>query len=124
VRAELVVAMAVAVAACGPVRTLTRPEGNGGWTPERRADELARSAVRARVDLAPVEAPPPAPDTPLGLADVVQLASVESLRLAEADQDVAIATRRRPTSSCHVRRWPRSAELRRPSSFASRTSAP
>jgi outer membrane protein len=94
VRAELVVAMAVAVAACGPVRTLTRAEGNGGWTPERRADELARSAERAHVDLAPVEAPPPAPDTPLGLADVVQLASVESRRLAEADQDVAIAAAR------------------------------
>jgi outer membrane protein TolC len=86
--------MALAVAACGPVRTLTRPEGNGGWTPERRTDELARSAERARVDLAPVEAPPPAPDAPLGLADVVQLASVESRRLAEADQDVAIAAAR------------------------------
>lgn len=86
---------ALVFAACGPVRTLTRPDGNGGWSAERRGSEMAQRAERARVDLAPVEPTTPAAlDAPLGLADVVRLASLESRRLEEADQDVAIAAAR------------------------------
>ena len=41
------------LAACGPVAMLTRPDGDGGWTTERRTRELERRASAAAVDLAP-----------------------------------------------------------------------
>jgi outer membrane protein TolC len=86
--------LVVAVAGCGPLRVLTRPEGDGGWSGERRAAELATTAARARVDLAAADPPAIDPGAPLGLADVVRLASSESRRLAEADRDLAIAAER------------------------------
>jgi outer membrane protein TolC len=92
VRAELVLVI-LAVVGCGPARVLTRPDGNGGWSGERRQAELAARAVPARVDL---DGGAAALDdaTPLALDDVVRLAATESRRLAEADQDVAIAAAR------------------------------
>jgi outer membrane protein TolC len=92
VRVELVLLL-VAVVGCGPARVLTRPEGNGGWSAERRQAELAARAAPARVDL-DGGARAPADTTPLALEDVVRLAAVESRRLVEADQDVAIAAAR------------------------------
>ena len=85
----------LAVAACGPARVLTRPEGNGGWSEERRIVEMAPIAQRARIELDGADAPPTTnADTPLTLDDVVRLAAAESRRLAEADRDVDIAAAR------------------------------
>ena len=92
-RAELLL-LAVWLAGCGPARVLTRPEGNGGWSDERRAAELATQAGRARVDLAGEEVATIESDAPLDLADVVRLAGSESLRMVEADRDLAIAAER------------------------------
>jgi outer membrane protein len=93
VRGELLL-VCVCLLGCGPVRVLTRPEGNGGWSPERRAADLAERAEHARVDLTGDEAPAADLATPLDLSDVVRLAGMESRRLAEADSDVAIAAAR------------------------------
>jgi len=79
--------------ACGPARVLTRPEGNGGWTAERRQDELARRASAAAVALEP-EAPPPGPEdvsTPLSLADALELATTGNRRIAEAGRTLEAA---------------------------------
>src|SRR5687767_8740950 len=82
------------LAGCGPVRVLTRPEGNGGWSDERRAAELATQADRARVDLTGEDVAAVDADAPVALADVVRLAGSESRRVAEADRDLAIAAER------------------------------
>jgi outer membrane protein TolC len=91
VRAEHLL-LVVALAGCGSARVLTRLDGDGGWSPARRQEELDARAAAARVNLA---GEPVAADanlaTPLSLATVVQLASTQSRRLAEADRDVAIA---------------------------------
>jgi outer membrane protein TolC len=87
VRRELLAVLLLACS-CGPVRVLTRPDGNGGWTPERRRAELAERAQAAEVSLA--AAPVAADDGTLTLADVVRLASANR-RVAEADRDLAIA---------------------------------
>ena len=92
-RAELLL-VCLCLLGCGPVRVLTRPEGNGGWSAERRAANLAERAEHARVDLSGDEATTANVATPLDLADVVRLAGTESRRLAEADSDVAIAAAR------------------------------
>jgi outer membrane protein TolC len=91
VRAEHLL-LIVALAGCGPARVLTRPDGDGGWSPARRQEELDARAASARVSLAgePVAAPED-PSEALSLGEVVQLASTQSRRLAEADRDVAIA---------------------------------
>jgi len=74
---------------------LTRPEGNGGWSEERRSAEMVPIAQRARVELDGADAPPPVDAaTPLTLDDVVRLAALESRRLAEADRDVDVAAAR------------------------------
>jgi len=94
VRAELLLVV-VALAGCGPAHVLTRPEGNGGWSDERRAAEIAPIAQRARVELDGADAPPPSDaNAPLTLDDVVRLAAAESRRLAEADRDVDAAAAR------------------------------
>lgn len=81
---------------CGPARVLTRPEGNGGWDPQRRRDELAARATAAAVALDP-EATPPEPETiaaPLSLTDALALATSGNRRIAEADREVDAAAAR------------------------------
>ncbi len=77
------------LAACGPVAMLTRPEGDGGWSGERRTRELERFAAAAAVDLEPHAAP--LPTGALSLRDAVRLAAGGNRRLAEARQQLAIA---------------------------------
>ena len=86
-RRELLLACLLA-GGCGAVQVMTRPDGNGGWTPERRRDELAERARAAEVSLD--AAPVPSADGTLTLADVVRLASANR-RVAEADRDLAMA---------------------------------
>src|SRR5204863_4358442 len=83
-RAELL-ALAALLAACGTAARLTRPEGDGGWSRERRGEEIARIA-----DAAP---PPPAPG-PLTLADALALAERGNRRIAEAERTVGGARER------------------------------
>jgi len=79
-------------AGCGPVAMLTRPEGNGGWSAERRTHELERRASAAAVDLQ--AAPAPAADHALTLGAALARAASGNLRLAEARQQLAIARAR------------------------------
>jgi outer membrane protein len=81
---------------CGAARVLTRPEGNGGWDPQRRRDELAARATAAAVALDP-EAPPPEPENiaaPLSLTDALAIATSGNRRIAEADREVDAAAAR------------------------------
>ena len=81
---------------CGPARVLTRPEGNGGWDPQRRRDELSARATAAAVALDP-EAPPPEPENiaaPLSLTDALAIATSGNRRIAEADREVDAAAAR------------------------------
>ncbi len=63
----------VALAGCGTVAMLTRPEGDGGWPAAERDQRLAELAHRAGVDLDP--APEPSHVTP---ADAAAASAVET----------------------------------------------
>jgi outer membrane protein TolC len=98
----LVAAVVLAgVMGCGRARMLTRPEGDGGWSPERRARELETRASAAGVALDAVpaaEPPPPAAagtaTAPLTLTAALQQAAGGNRRLAEARQQLRIARAR------------------------------
>ena len=92
-------AAVVLLTACGPARLLTRPEGNGGWSPERRQEELAARAAAAGVDLGrsgataePSATGPPA--GPLDLPAALTLAAHGNRRIAEAEKDLDVAEAR------------------------------
>jgi outer membrane protein TolC len=89
VRAEWLL-LALLLAGCGPARLLTRPDGTGGWSTERRRTELTTRATAVQVDLDATDVRP-APTEPLALDDAVRLTATASRRIAEADRDVAIA---------------------------------
>jgi outer membrane protein len=82
--------------------TLGRPEGDGGWSPERRMRELERRARAAAVDLDPAPAAPPpaavAVEAPggerLDLAAALAHARRDNRPLAEARRRLAIARQR------------------------------
>ena len=95
-RAELWLLALAFAAGCGAAKVLTRPEGNGGWSPERRTEELQRRATAAAVSLDP-GVPPATPEdmsTPLSLSDALALATTGNRRIAEAQQDVDAAAAR------------------------------
>ena len=93
--------LALALAGCGTVARWTRPEGDGGWSPARRQEEIARRAATAGVDLgtgtpAAIGGPTP-PDTgagPIDLGSALALAARGNRRVAEAAQGVEIAKQR------------------------------
>jgi outer membrane protein len=90
----------VLLAACGPARTLTRPEGNGGWSPERRQEELTARATAAGVDFGTTARPsatePAAgpPGGPLDLPTALALAAHGNRRIGEAEKDLDVAEAR------------------------------
>jgi len=95
-RAETWLLFLALAAGCGVTQVLTRPEGNGGWSPERRTEELQRRATAAAVSLDP-GVPPATPEdmsTPLSLSDALALATTGNRRIAEAEQDVDAAAAR------------------------------
>ena len=95
-RAELWLLALAFAAGCGAAQVLTRPEGTGGWSPERRTEELQRRATAAAVSLDP-GVPPATPEdmsTPLSLSDALALATTGNRRIAEAEQDVDAAAAR------------------------------
>ena len=86
----------VLLAACGPARTLTRPEGNGGWSPERRQEELTARATAAGVDFGTTARPSTtevAPG-PLDLPTALALAAHGNRRIGEAEKDLDVAEAR------------------------------
>ena len=94
-------ALAVAVlwlAGCGAVATLTRPEGDGGWSATRRHDELATIATRAGVDLdgagPAASAAPKRPAGTLDLPAALALAATRNRRIAVAERQVDVARER------------------------------
>ena len=91
--------MAVAlVAACSLLPAcahLLRPEGNGGWSPERRAKELGERAAAAGVMLEPAADPvTPPPGEPLTLDDALRLAAERNRRIAIAERQLRIEAAR------------------------------
>ncbi len=89
-------AACVLATACGPARVLTEPAGDGGWSVERRRDELARRATAAAVALDPSEEAMLSDDVsaPLSLDDALALAATGNRRIAEADRSVEAAAAR------------------------------
>jgi outer membrane protein TolC len=77
---------------------LTRPEGDGGWSAERRTRELEGWADAAAVDLEPAPTTRAAPAEPgaepLTLPAALRDAATGNRRLAEARQQLAIARAR------------------------------
>ena len=96
---QWVTAAVVLLTACGPARLLTRPEGNGGWSPERRQEELSARAAAAGVDLGPsgdtaVPSTTGPPARPLDLPTALALAAHGNRRIAEAEKDLDVAEAR------------------------------
>src|SRR5262249_57322041 len=92
-RAEAWLLLLVVASACGAAHVLTRPEGNGGWSPERRSEELAQRATAAAVALDP-EVPPAVREdvsAPLSLTDALALAATGNRRITEAERSVDAA---------------------------------
>lgn len=83
------------MAACGLGAQLTRPEGDGGWSPERRARELKSVAERAGVPWAPVAAGEPSTPSatlsgPLTLGEALTLAATRNRRIAGAEKQLDV----------------------------------
>jgi outer membrane protein TolC len=73
---------------------LLRPEGGGGWSPERRAKELGERAAAAGVRLAPSEDTVLPPSDPLALDDALRLAAARNRRIAIAERQLRIESAR------------------------------
>jgi outer membrane protein len=86
--ASAAVAVAVLVSGCAG---MWRPEGNGGWSPSRRTEELERLAGRAGVDLEGSEAPTQATLRTLDLATALAMAVSGNRRIAISRRDLDIA---------------------------------
>ncbi len=88
VRSGLAIVLAAQLSACA---ALTRPEGNGGWSPARRREELARAAEERPAASGGAATVAPAPGEPWDLRAALAHAEQHNRRLAEAEQDLAIA---------------------------------
>src|SRR5205085_2082769 len=72
--------------------TFVRPEGDGGWGPARRSEELGRIARRAGVDFATATAPDAA--HPLDLATALAMAAKGNRRILSSQRQLAIEEER------------------------------
>jgi len=91
------VIVVASLSGCGTVKTLTRPEGDGGWNEAQRRQELGRRAAAASVNLGgpPASASnPSAPERPLDLATVLDLARHRSHQVREAERRLEAARER------------------------------
>jgi outer membrane protein len=88
------------LAGCGFFHGFTRPEGDGGWSPERRSQEIerhARVAGVAVIDEETAATPPSVPNqvvSPLDLSTALALAARNNYRIAEARRQVELAAHR------------------------------
>ncbi len=90
-------AVAAALAGCGAVSSLTRPEGDGGWDAARRRHELAQRAAVAGVELGLAEtAATPTPEIParFDLQTALQTAARRNREIAAAELQVEEARQR------------------------------
>ncbi len=85
---RMTVAAALLVSGCA---SLWRAEGDGGWSPSRRAEELGRLAGRAGVDLAASEAPAPAVPRTLDLPTALAMAVTVNRPIAISRRDLDLA---------------------------------
>jgi outer membrane protein TolC len=93
VRRELLVL--VLLGACAPLSTFTKPEGTGGWSPERRQEEVRTRAQAAGVPLAPAPNEPDVDTTaPLTLADALELARTRNRRIEIGERELDISEQR------------------------------
>jgi outer membrane protein TolC len=83
--------------ACAPLDRLTRPEGDGGWSQERRREELGRLATAAGADFALASAVPAAASASpsrIDLRTALRIAARRSRRIAEAGSELEISRER------------------------------
>ena len=85
---RVAVAMALLVSGCAG---MWRPEGDGGWSPARRTEELGLLAGRAGVDLEGGGTPTPATPRTLDLATALAMAVDGNRRIAISRRDLAAA---------------------------------
>jgi outer membrane protein TolC len=92
---EAMVLACVALVGCSVAARYGRPEGDGGWSPERRTEELGTRARAAAVPFpaAAVE-PAPTPAGPLTLPAALALATSGNRRIVDADKQVEAARAR------------------------------
>jgi outer membrane protein len=83
---------------CNALASLTRPEGDGGWSRAQRDRELAQRAAAAGVEFEPpaegTQKPTPAPGpqaAPLDLRTALELATTGNRRIAAANKQVEAA---------------------------------
>jgi outer membrane protein TolC len=89
-RAEAGLALAAILSGCAPLAHFTSPEGDGGWSAARRAEEIGKRAQAAGVAF--VERPAPAvPAGPLDLPTALRLAARGNRRIALAATDLDVA---------------------------------
>ena len=91
------VILVTSLSGCGALKTLTRPEGNGGWNEARRRRELDCRAAAASVNLGGSPATKDStsvPEGPLDLAAVLDLARHRSHRVREAERRLDAARER------------------------------
>lgn len=88
-------ALLVCLTGCGVGRGLWQPEGNGGWSPERRREEIRR-AVESGVPVPSGAVEAAAVDAPevLDLDTLLQRVRAHNLRIAEGRHQVAGAAAR------------------------------
>ncbi len=89
-------ALMLVLAACAGPRGFVRPDGDGGWSRERRREELDERAKRSGVDfaLAAPAATIAAAPKPLDLAGALERAGRGNRRIAEAEHGVSMARER------------------------------
>jgi outer membrane protein TolC len=85
VAARLTVAVAALLSGCAATWL---PEGDGGWSPSRRHEELGRLAERAGVDLAASDPPTQAPPRTLDLPTALAMAVDGNRRIAISRRDL------------------------------------
>jgi outer membrane protein len=82
-------ALSLFVAGCAAAPAFLRPEGDGGWSEERRHEEVLKLARKAGVDATPAATPAARPPTTIDLATAISMAANGNRRIAEASADVA-----------------------------------
>jgi outer membrane protein TolC len=75
---------------CGLGARLTRPEGDGGWSAERRARELGTLAERGGVSWTGAPPERAVSASPLTLPDALALATTRNRRIAQAEKQLAV----------------------------------
>jgi outer membrane protein len=82
-------ALSLLVAGCAATPAFLLPEGDGGWSDERRHEEVLKIARKAGVDVTPAAALTARTPTTIDLATAISMAANGNRRIAESSADVA-----------------------------------